>query len=800
MIQAPPPAPTTQLSGAGWRFLPPLGCVALALVVGAGAGVVFRSAALREERTEAARDTRRAADALALAVNGRMTLVRGLRAFLELQWGKPGFNGRFDEFAARLLADVPGLRAAQYVVRDTIQHVYPLEGNERALGFDLHNSPNAAETLRDLGQAESTSTVVLSGPIQLIQGGQGLVGRAAARGTSGKLIAVVGLVLDLPPLIDESGLHGSTTMLRALRDDRGRAVSGADSIFQLPHVEVPFRLPGRTWVLAAVPQQGWLTASRGRVLREQIAAFALALLAGLLLWSYHASRNAEQRVRVETDRRVAEERFSRLFQISPDGVVVTQVSDGTIVDVNDSFVALSGWDRSELIGRTTLDLGMWLSQADRDRLISLVRTHGQCVGEPVRVRRRDGVELEVEFSARILPGGAEAQLLSLTRDITERRALERKLALAQRMEAIGRLAGGVAHDFNNILTTIVASAETTRLAVPGDHPAREESAEILKACGRATDLTRQLLTFARRRVVTPSRVGVNSSVEEARRLLERLIGADVRLAVKTADGLPSVLIDGTQLQQVLLNLAVNARDAMPHGGVLTIETMPVPGGVRIEVRDTGTGIPFEHQPFIFEPFFTTKEAGKGTGLGLATVYGIVQQAGGAVEVQSTPGSGACFAIFLPGSEGPPERPVVAASEGPLPVRTREGLRILLAEDDPQVRSVTRRILTGLGYDVFVATDGADALRLAGTLSTRVDLLVTDVVMPVLSGVDLAQQLERRWNGLRVLYLSGYPEDYEALARALESGALLLTKPYTTDELASAVRRALDLGRPPNTTA
>ncbi|HWA57428.1 MAG TPA: ATP-binding protein, partial [Gemmatimonadales bacterium] len=782
----------------GWRYFP-LGCILGALVVALGVGAVVRTEALRDERTEAARDTRRAADALALAVNGRLTLVRGLRAFLEEQWDKPDFPRRFDAFAARLIADVPGVRSAQYVVHDTIKHVYPLAGNEAAEGFDLRRHPEALETLRDLRKAESTTSVVLSGPIQLIQGGSGLIGRLAARNARGELIAVVALVLDLPPLLEEGGFPGSGPMLRALRDHAGHPIAGPDSLFAVPHVEVPFRLPDRTWVLAAAPQAGWLTASRTRVLRDQVAAFALALLVGLAIWQYRDRREAVRRARTETERRLAEERFSRLFQISPDGVVVTRVSDGTIIDVNDSFVALGGWRREELIGRTTLELGMWLSQADRDRLIELVRTQGQCVAEPVRVRRRDGMELDVEFSARILPGNAEPQLLSLTRDITERRALERKLAQAQRMEAIGRLAGGVAHDFNNILTAIVASAESARLAVPGDHPAGEESAEILRACGRASDLTRQLLTFARRQIVTPSRVDVNEIVEDARRFLERLIGADIRLVVGAADGLPPVLIDATQLQQVLLNLAVNARDAMPHGGVLTIETHPAPNGVRIEVRDSGVGIPLEHQPFIFEPFFTTKEPGKGTGLGLATVYGIVQQAGGSVEVRSLPGKGATFAIVLPGAQGRPDPEVTAVPEQAPARPARSGERILLAEDDPQVRQVTRRILKELGYNVFVATDGADALQVAGSLDDRVDLLMTDVVMPALSGVDLAQQLERRWPGLRVLYLSGYPEDYEALARALESGALLLPKPYTSAELAAAVRRALDLRRPSTST-
>ena len=794
----PPAAPATETSGAGWRYAPAWGLLA-ALLIGVAAGAIVRENALRDERTAAARDTRGAADALALAVNGRMTLVRGLRAFSELSWGRRDFDPQFDAYASRLIADVPGVRSAQYIVGDTIRHASPLAGNEAAVGFDLRHHPSAAEVLGDLRRAESTTAVVLSGPMRLVQGGEGILGRVAMRDSAGRVVAILSLVLDLPPLLEEAGFYRGGPLLRALRDDRGRPVAGDDRVFAGPHVEVPFRLTDRTWVLAAAPARGWLATAASRIFLAGGGAFVVALLAGLLFWQRTQRLDAERRMRVETERRLAEERFSRLVEMSPDGVLVTRVSDGTILDVNDSFLAFSGWTREQLIGRSTLDMGMWLGQGDRERLLGLVRSRGQCIGELVRMRRADGKDLEVEFSARILPGDDGQYLLSLTRDITERRALERKLVQAQRMEAIGRLAGGVAHDFNNILTAIVAAAESIRQEVPHDQPVEQEAGEILRACGRATDLTRQLLIFARRRAGTPALTSVNAVVDDARRMLERLIGADVRLAVDTAEPLPPVVIDATELQQVVLNLAVNARDAMPHGGVLTIQTRARGTGVVLEVRDTGVGIPPEHQPFIFEPFFTTKDPGKGTGLGLATVYGVVQQAGGTIEVRSEAGSGTSFAIVLPGVEGEVEpvsrTPAAAASVAELP-RAATGEHILLAEDDPQVRRVTLRILQELGYTVHVAVDGADALRVAATLGTRPHLLATDVVMPMLSGVDLAQQLTRRWPGLKVLYLSGYPEDYDALARALESGALLLSKPFSTAELAAAIRRALESGRPP----
>lgn len=792
MTEAPPPVSPPDANGVGrvgWGVIS--GWLVLSLAVGGLGGAIRAREALRNERTAAARDTRRVADALAVTLNGRMGLVRGLQAFVELIWDHRDFPKHFDQYSRQLIAGTTGVRAAQYVIRDTIKQIYPLEGNEAALGLDLNKHPDSSETIKDLRAAQQSNKVVLSGPLQLVQGGKGLIGRVAARDSAGELLTVVALVLDLPPLLSEAGLTDSGPMLRALRDDRGRAVGGADSIFQAVHVETPVTLVDRTWVLASMPSAGWLVNSRWVVWQARLAGFIATMLLGWLLWLALSRQEALRRVKEVLARKLAEERFARLSQISPDGVVLTRVSDGTILEVNDAFLELSGFQRSELIGRSTLELGMWLSEADRNRLLDKVRAEGACVGEAVRVRRKDGVELDVEFSARFYPGGEEPLLLSLTRDVTERRRMERQLAQAQRMEAIGRLAGGVAHDFNNILTAIVASAETARMALPADHPAVEESAEILRASVRASDLTRQLLAFARRSVVTPTRVDVSEVGFESVRMLQRIIGEDIRLVASLAPGLPPVLIDPTQLQQVLLNLAVNARDAMPNGGTLSITTQADAGGVAIEVRDTGIGIRSDDQPFIFEPFFTTKEAGKGTGLGLATVYGIVQQAGGRIAVESSPGMGAKFMVWLPVNEGAGPRPVAPPAASGALRSAQPGERVLLAEDDPQVRNITRKMLVALGYQVLTAVDGADALRIAGGEDQPIDLLVTDVVMPHLSGVDLARALGQRWNGLKVLYLSGYPEDYSALARALESGAVLLPKPYTPADLAAAVRRAMD---------
>ncbi|OLC71983.1 MAG: hypothetical protein AUH78_17050 [Gemmatimonadetes bacterium 13_1_40CM_4_69_8] len=376
------------------------------------------------------------------------------------------------------------------------------------------------------------------------------------------------------------------------------------------------------------------------------------------------------------------------------------------------------------------------------------------------------------------------------------------------MEAVGRLAGGIAHDFNNLLTAILGSADLLLDTLSPDAPEREDLDEIRKAAKRAADLTRQLLAFSRQQLLAPQVLDVNALLTNLEKLLRRLIGEHIELRTALAPNVGAVQADPGQLEQVIVNLAVNARDAMPQGGQLTIETANAeldeayaaehfparPGSyVLLAVTDTGTGMDAQTKSHIFEPFFTTKEKGKGTGLGLATVYGIVKQSDGYIWVYSEPGHGTSFKIYLPRvAEAPgPARPGFELSAS---VRGSE--TVFVVEDDEMVRALIRRMLETRGYTVLLAPHGDEALQLLERHPGRVDLLMTDVVMPGMSGRDLADRVAERRPGIKVLYLSGYTDDAIVRHGVLEPGIAFLQKPFSADALARKVREVLDSPRQP----
>ncbi len=383
----------------------------------------------------------------------------------------------------------------------------------------------------------------------------------------------------------------------------------------------------------------------------------------------------------------------------------------------------------------------------------------------------------------------------------ERALLKEQLRLSQKLEAVGRLAGGIAHDFNNLLTVIMGSADLLLRRLDGDD--RELVDEIGHAAERAAALTHQLLAFSRRQVLEPQVLDLNAAVSETTRMLGRLIGEHIELVARLDPALGSVRVDPSQLEQVIMNLTLNARDAMPAGGRLTIETANVdldepsaapqfviqPGRyVVLAVTDTGCGMDAETRARLFEPFFTTKEPGKGTGLGLATVYGVVKQSGGYIAAESEPGRGSAFRIYLPRVEGR----TTEAPLGLVPSCSFDGSEtILLAEDDDAVRRLVRRALEERGYTVLEAPDGRAALEIGERHGGPLDLLITDVVMPAMGGNEVAVQLTIRYPGLRVLYTSGYSGDY--FQRGNPGVSPLLKKPFTLDSLVEKVRQVLDEG-------
>ena len=532
--------------------------------------------------------------------------------------------------------------------------------------------------------------------------------------------------------------------------------------------------------------------------------------AGRIVGASTIARAIGSQRRAEVALRESETRFSGLLEATPAAVLMLE-ADGRVAFVNERAAATFGYERQALLGRPIEDLIPARFRTLHPALRSGytrdpgTRTMGQ--GRDLAGLRRDGTEFPVEVGLSSFASGERRFVIAVVADITARKSLEERLHQAQKMESIGRLAGGVAHDFNNLLTVISGFADMLALEVQPGAPAHDDIAAIKGAAEQATALTQQLLAFSRRQMLQPRVLDLNEAVQRLEPMLRRLIGEHIELAVETRLDAGSVRADPAQLEQVILNLAINARDAMPDGGRLTIETSSVvldaayalmhreilPGRyAEIAVIDTGTGMDEKTAQQIFEPFFTTKELGHGTGLGLATTYGSVRQHGGHVAVESKLGQGSTFRVFLPVATDP----VVQADQpdsSPLPRGTET---ILVVEDNPGVRELARTVLARQGYRVLVATRGDEAIITLDEIRRDVDLLVTDVVMPGLSGFALAAAAREMVPGLRTLFLSGYAEETLGSEARVVGPDGFLAKPFTPDALARRVREMLGSpGRP-----
>jgi PAS domain S-box-containing protein len=464
-----------------------------------------------------------------------------------------------------------------------------------------------------------------------------------------------------------------------------------------------------------------------------------------------------------------------------------------------------GYPADELLGTSPLDL---VHPEDRalmfDTLAALVDGGPGTVGQmTVRLRHKNGSWRYLEGDVQnLLHEPAVRGITSNARDVTARIELEAQRRQAQKMEAVGLLAGGVAHDFNNLLTVIGAHSSFLIESLDSGDPRREDAEAIQSAGVRAAGLTRQLLAFSRKQLLKPAVINLNVIVEGTRSLLERLLGDDIEIVITLASDLRSVLADSSQLDQVLVNLAVNARDAMPQGGRLSIETgmvaitvhsprgpEPIPIGeyVALTVRDTGIGLDAAVLAHLFEPFFTTKERGKGTGLGLAMVHGIVKQSGGYVLVESAPGKGATFQVYLPALASAVDHPPLAR-ETPIAVRAAE--TILLVEDEPAIREVAKRILSKQGYVVLEAENGHAALVVSAAFESTIHLVVSDAVMPGMSGGEAVRRLKTQRPNLKILIMSGYTDDEIVRRGIISASVAFLQKPFTAQEFTQAVRKAL----------
>jgi PAS domain S-box-containing protein len=568
------------------------------------------------------------------------------------------------------------------------------------------------------------------------------------------------------------------------------------------HFEVAARHPGGAWSPAAAAY-GFRVLPRfyETIWFRAAAALAALLLVYLLYRKRIRTLQARERglLAVVEERTRAEARYRELFDNATDAVFITDL-EGRLTALNRRAEELTGYGQGSAVGMSVRELlppgadsgellDEWLAGSGEARTLELVA--------------RDGSRVPLELTTRrVEQGGRAVGTQAVGRDVRERAALEQQLRESQKMEAVGRLAGGVAHDFNNLLTIIKGSSELMLMDLPEGDERREDVEMVLSASERATGLTRQLLAFSRRQVTQPREVDLNALVTGLEPMLRRLIGEDIRVTSSTCGEPARVLADPGQLEQVLVNLAVNARDAMASGGTLTLRTSIVPecgpghaelgtaqsACVLLSLTDTGSGMDAATQARIFEPFFTTKAPGKGTGLGLATVYGIVRQSGGTVQCFSRPGRGTTFQILLPYAGVPGER----AAPAPLVAAPGLGVEtILLVEDEIAVRSMASRILRRSGYTVLETAGGEEALRVARSDPGPIQLLLTDVVMPQMSGRELAERVAPLRREMRVLYMSGYTDD-EIIRRGLfEPGVRYLQKPFSLEGLAQAVRELLD---------
>jgi PAS domain S-box-containing protein len=536
--------------------------------------------------------------------------------------------------------------------------------------------------------------------------------------------------------------------------------------------------------------------------RKAIIHLALFVFVALLIcWFNAALRSAQEGLRR------SEINFRSLVTNAPYGICRCD-STGIVLNANPALVTMLGYaSSSELVSRNLANLyadsQQWFALADYFR--SLEKFNG-LVAEWVR---KDGSSIIVRLSGRAMRGEDHDIFFELfAEDVTERRALEQQLRQAQKMEAIGRLAGGIAHDFNNLLMVISGYSEFLLERIGSDPALRGPAQEIASAAGRATSLTRQLLAFSRKQMLAPKVVDLNAVVTENLKMLTRMIGEDIDLVMVPGADIGAVKADPGQIEQVIMNLAVNARDAMPQGGKLTLETAnvtldenyarfhaPVTPGeyVMLAISDTGMGMDAETQTHIFEPFFSTKGP-KGTGLGLSTVYGIIKQSGGYVWVYSEPGKGTSFKVYLPLVSAIGEE---IAVQPPAEVsKPEQGLEtILLVEDEANVRRLGRQYLESQGYTVLEAADGAAAIEVSNAHPSPIHLLLTDVIMPGMNGRELAHRISSLRPESKVLYMSGYTENVIGHNGTLDAGVNLLQKPFTLPALKAKVREVLDTPLP-----
>jgi two-component system cell cycle sensor histidine kinase/response regulator CckA len=516
-------------------------------------------------------------------------------------------------------------------------------------------------------------------------------------------------------------------------------------------------------------------------------------------------RDITARRRAEEELRKSEERFGKAFRLSPLAITISTEREGRYLDVNEAFLLMLGYKRGDVIGRTAAELSFWTRPSHRLEMLRKLQEGGRVTGLHTQYTTSEGEIREAEVSAELIELEGQSCVLAITRDITEGQRLEAQFRQVQKMEAVGRLAGGVAHDFNNLLSVIIGYCDLSLGLVAPGTPVSQNLEQIKAASNRAVLVTQQLLAYSRQQVVFPKILDLNEVVQNLTSMLQRMVREDITISFRPTVPIGSINADPGPIEQVLMNLVVNARDAMPGGGEIVIETGNAeldelyvsrhPGShagqhVVLVVSDTGCGMEEEIKSHIFEPFFTTKGIGQGTGLGLSTVYGIVKQSEGSIWVYSEPGKGTTFKIYFPRVAGKAEPLLASHGEAEFPGGSET---ILVVEDDELLRNLVVRMLQGAGYRVIEAKNAETALDTLKASKPGIDLLLTDAIMPGKSGAELLEQAKVIRPELRSLLMSGYTGDLVALRGGRLPEATFLEKPFTRHSLLGKVRSALRSG-------
>ena len=500
--------------------------------------------------------------------------------------------------------------------------------------------------------------------------------------------------------------------------------------------------------------------------------------------------------------RHSEERFAKAFRSSPMAITISTKTGGRYVEANDAFLQMLDRQQDEIIGHTASELNVWDAPEDRNAMVSELERTGRVSLFETRFNSKSRGVRDVRISAETIQLGEIPCILSIITDVTSAKSLEEQFRQAQKMEAVGRLAGGIAHDFNNMLSVVLGYCDLAQGHVETEL-ARRDIQQVKKAAQRAAKLTGQLLAFSRQQVVRPCILNLNTVVTDVFQMLLRVIAADVKLLFHPSKTLGNVRADLGQIEQILMNLVVNARDAMPQGGTIVIETANVEldesyarhhpkvrAGlyVMLSVGDTGCGMDTKTMSKIFEPFFTTKSPGVGTGLGLSMVYGAMEQGNGHVAVYSEPGKGTTFRLYFPRIDAEVEQPFQPRTD----IAIEKGSEtVLLVEDEADLRYLTQELLESEGYNVLAAEDGQKAMEHSANYAGPIDILLTDIVLPGMSGREVADRVAEDRAGIKVLYMSGYSGALVVNQGALEPGVALLSKPFSKKELVAQIRSVLD---------